>query len=235
MKPGLSSLATTGPVHTLTASEVDEFHDRGFLFVDHPVLPVADQMRARQIIDALFEAWPQLPRRFAPGTGSETAPYPTVAEIRRPMALAPELARVGLVAGCRAMACDLLGARRAWCHFDHVINKSPGPGLVGWHQDRTLSPTGLLERAVHFWVPLHDVAPEGGGMMFVPRSEVPDLLPHELVERSVGVKTKVARLATPVEGVTKALPLGGLSAHGPRTLHGSASNSGTSVRKAWIL
>ena len=205
-------------------------------FVDHPVLPVADQMRARQIIDVLlFEAWPQLPRRFAPGTGSETAPLPD---------------------GCRDQAAHGSGPRarpcRAWwpdagpwpvtssgrdepgATLTMSLTNLLGPGWC-WHQDRTLSPTGLLERAVHFWVPLHDVAPEGGGMMFVPRSEVPDLLPHELVERSVGVKTKVARLATPVEGVTKALPLGGLSAHGPRTLHGSASNSGTSVRKAWIL
>ena len=151
------------------------------------------------------------------------------------MAMAPELARLGLVTDCRSVACHLLGTSRVWCHFDHAIYKSPGSDAVLRHQDRALSPTGLLERAVHFWIPLHDVAPENGGMIFVPLSQVSDLLPHELVQRSQGVTTKVAITGTAVVGITKALPLGGLSIHGPCTLHSSAPNYGTAVRKAWIL
>ena len=45
----------------------------------------------------------------------------------------------------------------------------------------------------------------------------------------------MAKLDTSVVGVTKALPLGGLSVHGPRTLHSSGANEGSEVRKAWIL
>jgi hypothetical protein len=219
----------------LTVSEVDEFHNQGFLFVDHPVLSVADVLGARQVLDALFETWLQLPRRFAPGADPLNATHPTVSEIKWPMALAPELARIGLVADCRAVASELLALKRVWCHFDHAIYKSPGSEAVGWHQDRALSPTGLLERAVHFWIPLHDVAPDRGGMMFVPLSQVSEVLPHELAERSNGVKTKAVRPETAIVGITKALPLGGFSIHGPRTLHSSAANNGADVRKAWIL
>jgi hypothetical protein len=219
----------------LTNVEVDEFREQGFLFIDRPVLAVPDVLRVRQILDALFEDWSHLPRRLAPGTVAPSGGPPAVSEIKRAMALAPELVRSALVAECRAVACELLEVGRVWCHFDHAIYKSPGSGPVGWHQDRAMSSTGSLERAVHFWIPLHDVDLESGGMMFVPLAQAPDLLPHEREERSQGVMTKVARLATAVQGVAKALSVGGLSIHGPRTLHSSAPNNGPAVRKAWIL
>ena len=122
-----------------------------------------------------------------------------------------------------------------WCHFDHLIYKHPGAARVAWHQDLASSKTGLLERAVHFWIPLHDLTPESGCMMFAPGCPSRELLRHVPQHEVGGTAIRIDPGKGEFEFVTKTLPMGGFSVHSPRTVHASAANQGDDLRKAWIL
>jgi hypothetical protein len=216
----------------LTPAEIEEFEKDGFLFVDHPVLPISDILEVRRLADGLFDAWAKLPRRLAPNVKGDAPP---VLEIKHAMALDAGFRHISVVDECRKLACTLLGAKRVWCHFDHIIYKHPGGERIAWHQDAAASRSGMLERAVHFWIPLHDLAPESGCMMFVPGSHTGGVRQHVPQTRVGGVQLKLAESDTDFVTVTKTLPMGGFSIHTPHTLHSSAPNQGTELRKAWIL
>lgn len=153
---------------------MEQFRKDGFLFVDHAVLDTADVLEARQLSDGLFASWDKIPRWLAPNVAGD-AP---VLEIKYAMSLAPGLRHIRMVKACRKLAAEVLGVKHVWCHFDHTIYKHPGAEPIAWHQDLVASRTGLNERAVHFWIPLHDLTPESGGMMFVPGSHTGELLEH---------------------------------------------------------
>jgi Phytanoyl-CoA dioxygenase (PhyH) len=224
-------MAVVGITDTLSVAEVENYHRDGFLFVDRPLLARTDVVEARRLTDELVAVWAQLPRRLAPEVGGDPR---GVLEIMNAMALEPGLRHLGLVRDCQALACRVLGVRRTWCLFDHVIYKRAGGPAVGWHQDVVASRTGLFEQAVHFWIPLHDLTPECGRMMFVPGSHNCDLRRHEPYGGVGGIQKRVV-LSDEEVVVAKTLPLGGFSIHTPRTLHSSAANEGADVRKAWIL
>lgn len=217
----------------LTQSQIEEYKRDGFLFVEQPILPLENILEVRSALDGLFERWDQLPRRLALGSGAGGPP--PVAEILQTTALAPQLKKSQIIAECRAMAAQILDVDRTWCHFDHMIYKLPGTTAISWHQDFALSRTRLFGRSVHFWIPLHDLMPEDGCMMFIPGSHLGDLLPHTPSKRPGGAMIKEAQPPSECAYITKTLPMGGFSIHAPRTLHASAANSGTTLRKAWIL
>jgi hypothetical protein len=217
----------------LTHSQIEGYKNDGFFFVDEPILPVEDILEVRCTLDALFEGWDQLPRIWAPGAGAGGPP--AVAEILNTTMLAPQLMKTQLMAECRRMAAQILGVERTWCHFDHMIYKLPGTSHVSWHQDIAFSKTRLLARSVHFWIPLHDLMPDDGCMMFVPESHLGELRPHTPNVRPGGAMVREVDLPSGSSYVTKTLPMGGFSIHTPRTLHASAANGGTTLRKAWIL
>ncbi len=148
------------------------------------------------------------------------------------MSLAPALRRSGVFKDCRKLAAELLGAKHVWCHFDHLIYKHPGAARVAWHQDLASSKTGLLERAVHFWIPLHDLTPESGCMMFAPGCPSRELLRHVPQHEVGGTAIRIDPGKGEFEFVTKTLPMGGFSVHSPRTVHASAANQSDDLRKA---
>jgi len=226
----------------LDSAELDEFARDGYVFIDRVVLDQGQLLEARGLIDSLFEARQGFSSRLATTIGEDEK----VLEVMYPMNLEPQLRKLNVVQHCRSIACELLGSRQTWCHFDHVIYKQPGGGPVAWHQDLAASRTGWFQRAAHFWIPLHDLAPESGCMMFVPGSHRGDLYEHVHHPGAGGVQIKMtdksreATIATEEKSggfdyVTKVLPLGGFSVHTPRTLHASAPNQGDELRKAWIL
>ena len=217
----------------LTHSQVEGYKNDGFLFLDQPILPLESILEVRSALDALFESWDQLPRRLAPGAAAGGPP--AVAEILNTTMLVPQLMKTQLIAECRAMAAQILGVGKTWCHFDHMIYKSPGTTSISWHQDVAFSKTRLLARSVHFWIPLHDLMPDDGCLMFVPGSHLGDLLPHTPSVRPGGAMVREAEPPSESSYVTKTLRMGGFSIHTPRTLHASAANVGTTLRKAWIL
>jgi ectoine hydroxylase-related dioxygenase (phytanoyl-CoA dioxygenase family) len=151
------------------------------------------------------------------------------------MNLAPALRHSGVLSNCRKLAAQLLGAKRVWCHFDHIIYKHPGADPVPWHQNLASSKTGLLERAVPFLGPLHDLTPESACMMFVPGSPSRELLRHVPQHDVGGTAVKIALDEGDFEFKPKTLSMGGFSVHTPRTVHASAANQGNDLRKAWIL
>jgi ectoine hydroxylase-related dioxygenase (phytanoyl-CoA dioxygenase family) len=157
-----------------------------------------------------------------------------VLEILNAMALEPGLRHLSVVEQCRSVASAILGVNRTSCLFDHVIYKNPGGQPVAWHQDLAGSRSGLFERAVHFWIPLHDLVPESGCMMFIAGSHLGAIRQHQSQNRVGGIQLEVPGVDQ-ASSVTQTLQLGGFSIHTPRTLHSSAANESTEVRKAWIM
>jgi hypothetical protein len=110
----------------LTLSEIEQFRSDGYLFIDRPVLATAAVLKACQLADDLFASWQKIPRRLAPDVAGD-AP---VLGVKYAMSLAPTLRRSGVFKDRSKLARELLGAKRVWCHFDHIIYKHPGADRV---------------------------------------------------------------------------------------------------------
>ena len=55
----------------LTLSQIDQFHNEGYLFVDQAVLGTDDVLKTRQLADGLVASWQDLPRWTAPNVAGE--------------------------------------------------------------------------------------------------------------------------------------------------------------------
>ncbi len=132
----------------------------------------------------------------------------------------------------RRLAQELLGVRPALA-FDHLIHKPAGNrSATPWHQDAAFAPT--VQVAVHLWVPFDEVGPDDSCMQFVPGSHH-----HRWVHRPRGGNPEAHALdAVDVDTRTAVrcpVPLGGLTAHQPGTLHHTGPNEGRRDRTAWIM
>jgi ectoine hydroxylase-related dioxygenase (phytanoyl-CoA dioxygenase family) len=217
---------------SLTQDQLSQYRDDGFLVVTNSLLPEGEVKAVRERVDRLYDRWPTLPRRLAPGTSREV--QPSIARIHRLTALDPALAHCQLLQTCRELAAGILGTRQVWCRFDGSVYKHPGAKNVKWHQDFATSTMGTPKRSVHFWIPLNDHAGNAGTMMFEPGSH------HKVAPRHcVGTRLsrQPAHSAEVAAATTVGVPLsiGNFSIHTPMTTHGSNPNLSGQIRKALVL
>lgn len=157
-------------------------------------------------------------------------------EIEYAGCFSPELLQTDLFRKCRKIALGI-GGRMSRC-FDHVIYKPPNNGVAtDWHQDGAFShgSLGRHYRRLHFWIPLQDASVENGCMYFIPGSHRAPLLRHERFVRRAGKHGLHLPDVDDRAAVACPVPLGGMTVHGPRTLHYAGPNRTTGVRKAWIV
>jgi Phytanoyl-CoA dioxygenase (PhyH) len=221
----------------LEQDEIARFRHDGFLAIDGPFLPQDDLRTARQTIDELYQCWDELPHHWAYDSGAVKyhAGQQQVGEIRHTFVLAPDLAKLAMVARCRVIAGQLLGADRVWCHFDHVVYKAPSEATrVRWHQDVAYSSTKLFTRAVHMWIPFQDVDIVNGCMQFIPGSHRHGSLTHQ-DDRSGRSRARFLASVDDSSMVVAPLALGGLTVHTPYTVHSTAPNRSGDLRRAWVL
>ena len=223
-----------GSTSVLTHEEIDGYHRDGYLLLDRPVLGRDDVHKASVAIDGLFDACATYPKRRFTGDFRDEDSPPGVSGIKDAATLDHRLAELPLFKICQRIAAELLERRRAWFYFDHVVSKESGANTeVLWHQDFAYSATGMIRRSVHFWVPLMDIEPAHGSMVYLPGSHRSGLQDHELVSRS----GEVIRAAQVADGGVElqTVQMGGLVCHDPMTLHYSKSNLSGGVRRAWVL
>jgi ectoine hydroxylase-related dioxygenase (phytanoyl-CoA dioxygenase family) len=68
------------------------------------------------------------------------------------------------------IAADLMGVKGVRIYHDQALFKEPGGGFTPWHQDQYYWPLDT-DRTVTMWMPLIDVTPEMGTMVFASGSQ----------------------------------------------------------------
>ena len=219
----------------LTDEQLARYHLDGFLVAEPPMLPLDEVAAIRVHTDRLASDWENIPRRRANGKDRVADEDRNISEILGAAVIDPDLGRLPVVDHLRRIAEQILGVDRVWFHFDHLFYKQPGDeSRVPWHQDRASSPTGMAQKAVHFWIPLQDVTEDSGCMLYIPGSHLYGLQDHVVQNRSDGVVIR----STPVDedrAVPCPVAMGGIVLHGPMTLHGSGPNRSDDIRRAWVL
>jgi phytanoyl-CoA dioxygenase PhyH len=218
----------------LSAEQIEKFHRDGFLAIEGFTSP-ADLAGIRPLLLDLYARFHRLPLRHAVDLGdvARHAGRPQIAEINWTLELAPRLRRTTTFARCRAVAEQLLGGPVEHTGYDHAILKPPHNACATpWHQDQAYAGPGPLPVSVHFWIPMQEATVEMGCMQFIPGSHQGPLLPHQ---RRHGAHAMEAVGVDPAAAVACPLPLGGATAHLPRTLHHTGPNRTSMPRLAWSL
>ena len=141
--------------------------------------------------------------------------------------------RSEVLAICRQLAADILGAP-AYYLFDHAIYKMPKNHMgTPWHQDQAYLGLNTTVRSVHFWVPFQDTCEENGTLLFA--DQKPEgLLPHKQADPAVSGLLCVSDAPTGPIHVLHA-ERGDISIHTNLTLHAAGKNNSDQTRKAWIV
>jgi hypothetical protein len=120
---------------------------------------------------------------------------------------------------------------------DFVLLK---PARVGagtpWHQDEAYSDPRYDHSTLTFWMPLQDVGPNDGCMVYLPGSHLMGALEHRSLNGDPQVHAFECATTFPQEQVVACpLPAGGCAIHGQRTLHCSRNNESSVDRYAYLL
>ena len=223
-------------VDPTAATPRDLFARDGFVALPRAI-PATDLAPVRTVLDELFAAFDQLPAGSTHDVGGDgSGRAPRNPEVHRAATLRPELRETLAFARLAALARDLLGEPADFLG-DHAIYKPAfNQAETAWHQDYAYSAhVAAVGKAVHLWVPLQDTPAAAGCMRFVPGSHLDGLWPHERLSSDPRNGTLVARGVDEARAIVCPLPLGGVTAHGPLTLHAAGANQTANVRRAWIL
>lgn len=142
---------------------------------------------------------------------------------------------IAAVAGCLART----HAIRLF--HDQLITKLPsadGATAVGWHVDKAYWRTCTSERLLTAWVPLVEIDQESGGLEVIPGSHL--LPPQDWMttfnnQDLIALEKRVRRAGIGASAVAPRVPLGHVSFHHGRTVHGSRPNRGERPRIALTI
>jgi len=114
------------------------------------------------------------------------------------------------------------------------------PANVGagtpWHQDESYSDPEYDHAQLTFWMPLQDVGPQDGCMIYLPGSHLMGVLQHRSVNNDPRTHAfECAVSFNDEQSVRCPLPAGGCVVHGQRTLHCSTNNVSDVDRYAYLL
>lgn len=209
------------------------FETDGFARVEG-LLDARDIEEVRALLDGLFARFGTLPPPYALDHAPQPGQSPRIPGINYALRLEPRLRSTGVFRKARSFAADLLG-RPVFCIFDHAIYKPPNnQAATPWHQDHAYSGLPRVPRAVHVWIPLQDATRENGCMWFIPASHRARRVPHDRVPCTSGtLQAKIP--AGSQQAVCCPVALGGVTIHGPLTLHMTGPNTTNQHRRAWIL
>jgi hypothetical protein len=219
------------PSRTVTLPGESEFFSRhGYVSINRPVAATSAVLEVRRILEQILNSFEALPQRWRSelGLGLEGA---RIHEVQYVAKLAPELRETELFATMYRVSQELLGVERLRLHFDHMITKPGGSSArTAWHQDVAFDPDFDCPMTT-MWVPLQAVDQHNGCMHFVSTIDCPDVLEHV----RQGVDGRGVEAPPIANEVACPLPLGGMTAHGARTLHGAGPNQSDASRIAWIV
>jgi len=219
---------------SLSAEQVEQFHERGFLSV--PTITTAEEVAwIRGMYDSLFDrraGWESGDFYDFAGVDHGAAVLPQLLE---PSRYEPALKQTLFRTNAHAIAMQLLGPS-AELVFEHAMMKPARTGgETPWHQDEAFFPKFTNYHSITFWMPLQHVDTRNGCLDFIPASHKRPILPH----RSIGDDPRIHGLeALGADGASKvSCPLqeGGATIHHFRTLHHAGPNLSDEPRRAYAL
>ena len=246
----MSTIATEPRTTPLTADEIVEFYERGFL---RPGRVLGDDQleRLRSALDRAREREAAAGREYdlldpALWPDKETKPTEPGKSVGflfnlwlqdpdfREVAFSPTLAR---------WAAQLIGARQVRLLEDGAIFKEPGTGgALKWHQDYAYWPLAAPTQ-VTAWIALDRVTEENGGMHMAAGSHhLGERLPAAFGSGNTYLEDRRPATVRPVEDpaaigldvVKLELEAGEASLHHPLTWHASGPNTTDRPRRGFV-
>jgi ectoine hydroxylase-related dioxygenase (phytanoyl-CoA dioxygenase family) len=140
-----------------------------------------------------------------------------------------------------SIAARLVGTSEIRLFHDQLITKLPSldeSTAVGWHVDQAYWRTCTSQKMLTAWVPLVETTGDMGGLAVIRGSHLQGALDWMTTFNDQdlrGLEAKVAAAGVPLEIIHLNVPLGCVSFHHGRTIHGSKPNRGTKSRIALTI
>ncbi|REG50889.1 phytanoyl-CoA dioxygenase PhyH [Paraburkholderia sp. BL6669N2] len=137
-----------------------------------------------------------------------------------------------------SIAGRLARARAIRLFHDQLITKMPssdGATAVGWHVDKAYWRACTSEKLLTAWIPLVDIDENSGGIAFVSESHrqpLQDWMTTFNDQNLDQLAERAQKAGITMRAVTPTVPLGHVSFHHGRTIHGSKPNRGHQPRIA---
>lgn len=137
-----------------------------------------------------------------------------------------------------AIAGHLARTREIRLFHDQLITKLPsrdGPTAVGWHVDKAYWQTCTSDRMLTAWIPLVELDEDSGGLSVIPgshRAPSQDWMRTFNEQDLEEISSQARQRGIDMQILTPQVPLGHVSFHHGRTIHGSRPNRGRRSRIA---
>lgn len=220
----------------LTNAQIAFYHREGYLAIDAITTP-EEVSWLREIYDRLFaqRAGREEGNQFDLAGADEEGAEASLPQILLPVKYAPELANTLCRANALAIAKQLLGPEAEY-HGEHAILKPAFHGAeTPWHQDEAYWDPDLEYNELSAWIPLQEANLENGCMHFIPGSHQLEVMPHHSINHDPRIHGLEIDEIDAAKAVACPLPPGGVTFHGPRTLHYTPPNRSAIPRRAYIL
>ena len=234
-----SSTYTTSenPARSLSEDELRSFSSGGFVTMTS-ITPAEEVARIRQILQDLVErrAGEKEGAFFDTMEGSNSRGVLRSIQINNPSLHRRQLLETNYVRNATRIAQQLLSPQCILLS-DFLLLKPANVGAgTPWHQDEAYSDPEYDHAQLTFWMPLQDVGPQDGCMIYLPGSHLMGVLQHRSVNNDP--RTHAFECAVSFSDEQSAccpLPAGGCVVHGQRTLHCSTNNVSNVDRYAYLL
>jgi ectoine hydroxylase-related dioxygenase (phytanoyl-CoA dioxygenase family) len=224
------------PAAFLSERELQSFSTNGFLATTG-ISPSAELSEIRRIVADLIA------RRVGEKEGSlfdtmessTSSDAPTSIQLTNPSNYNAWLLETDYVRNATRIAQQLVPNCFLSCDF--VLLKRAKVGLgTPWHQDEAYFDPQYDHATLTFWMPLQEVGPNDGCMIYVPGSPQMGVLAHRSLHDDPHTHAfECAVSFNQDQSVTVPLQAGDCAVHGQRTLHCSTNNESSVDRYAYLL
>jgi ectoine hydroxylase-related dioxygenase (phytanoyl-CoA dioxygenase family) len=234
-----SSTYTTSENQTrsLSEDELGSFSSCGFVTMTS-IAPAEEVARIRQILQDLVDrrAGEKEGGFFDTMEGSNSRGVLRSIQINNPSLHRRHLLETNYVRNATRIAQQLLSPQCILLS-DFLLLKPANVGAgTPWHQDEAYSDPEYDHAQLTFWMPLQEVGPQDGCMIYLPGSHLMGVLEHRSLNNDPGTHAfECAVSFSDEQSACCPLPAGGCVVHGQRTLHCSTNNVSNVDRYAYLL
>jgi ectoine hydroxylase-related dioxygenase (phytanoyl-CoA dioxygenase family) len=222
---------------SLSEDEIRSFSSNGF-FTMTSIAPAEEVAGIRKTLQDLVDkrAGEKEGSFFDTMEGSTSGGVRRSIQINNPSLHRRQLLETNYVRNATRIAQQLLSPQ-CILMSDFLLLK---PAMVGagtpWHQDEAYSDPEYDHAHLTFWMPLQDVGPQDGCMIYLPGSNLMGVLEHRSLNNDPRTHAfECAVTFSDEQSVCCPLQAGGCVVHGQRTLHCSTNNVSNVDRYAYLL